>query len=253
MKIQYCSDLHLEFSDNQSFLKSNPLKPVGDILILAGDIVPFAEMDKHSDFFDYLADNFETTYWIPGNHEYYHSDASERSGTLNEKIRSNVLLLNNQSVKVNDTKLVFSTLWSHISPVHEWKIQKNMSDFHVITYQGQRFSTDIFNQLHEECKAFLVSALQETADYKTIVVTHHVPTLINYPQRYEESLLNEAFVVELFDLIESSGINSWIYGHTHANTDDFEVGKTHMITNQLGYVEYNEHQYFDIARTIAVR
>jgi predicted phosphohydrolase len=252
MKIQYCSDLHLEFPENQSFLKANSLKPAGDILILAGDIVPFAEIDKHHGFFDYLADNFETTYWIPGNHEYYHSDVSERSGKFNEKIRSNVMLLNNQSVEVNNTKLIFTTLWSHISPVHEWKIQKNMSDFHVITYQGQRFSTDIFNQLHEECKEFLVSALQETGDYIKIVVTHHVPTLINYPQRYEESLLNEAFVVELSDLIESSGIGYWLYGHTHANTDDFEVGKTHLITNQLGYVEYNEHQYFDIAKTIAI-
>lgn len=250
MKIQYCSDLHLEFPENQSFLKSNPLKPAGEILILAGDIVPFAEMDKHSWFFDYLADNFKTTYWIPGNHEYYHSDVSERSGTLDEKIRSNVLLINNKLVKTNNTKLVFTTLWSHITPVHEWKIQKNMSDFHVITYQGERFSIDDFNHLHEECKAFLVSALQETEVKETVVVTHHVPTLINYPQRYEESLLNEAFVVELSDLIIDSEVSYWVYGHTHANTPDFEVGETHMLTNQLGYVEYNEHQDFDIAKTI---
>lgn len=252
MKIQYCSDLHLEFPENQSFLRSNPLKPTGDILVLAGDIVPFTLLDKHSGFFDYLADNFETTYWIPGNHEYYRSDASERTGTLNEKIRSNVFLVNNQVVKVKNTKLIFTTLWSHISPVHEWKIQKNMSDFHLITYQGHEFSTAIFNQLHAECKSFLVSAIQDNDDRETIVVSHHVPTLMNYPQRYEESLLNEAFVVELYNLIEDSGIDYWIYGHTHANTADFEVGKTHLLTNQLGYVEYNEHQDFNIAKTITV-
>jgi len=253
MKIQYCSDLHLEFPENRSFLKSNPLKPAGDILVLAGDIVPFVEMDKHSAFFDHLADNFETTYWIPGNHEYYHSDVSERSGTLNEKIRSNVLLINNQAVEINKTKLIFSTLWAHISPVHEWKIKKNMSDFHVITYQGKPFSTDTFNQLHEESRAFLASALQNIEDCDTIVVTHHVPTLLNYPQRYEESLLNEAFVVELFDLIEGSGVDYWMYGHTHANTQSFTIGKTQMLTNQLGYVEYNEHQDFDIAKMIALK
>lgn len=244
-KIQYASDLHLEFPKNKEFFNANPLVPNGDILILAGDIVPFALMDKHQDFFSFLSDNFQMTYWIPGNHEYYYFDAATKSGTFYEEIRSNVILLNNSVVQHQDTKLIFSTLWSKISPANQWNIERGLSDFHVINYNGHKLTTDDYNGMHANCINFINQELQDIDTNKTVVVTHHVPTFKKYPKIYKNSTLNEAFAVELFDTIEASNAAYWIYGHSHHNTKEFKIGTTQMLTNQLGYVQRNENERFN--------
>mgnify|MGYP002639155586 CR=1 FL=1 len=251
MKIQYASDLHLEFPKNKEFLMNNPILPVGDILVLAGDIVPFAIMDKHADFFSYVSDNFENTYWIPGNHEYYFYDLADKCGCFHEKIRDNVHLLNNTLINKDGVDLIFSTLWSQISHANQWDIERGMNDFHLIKYLGHRFTAEQYNQLHLESLSFLQKALNNKAN-KSAVITHHLPTFMNYPEKYKSSKLNEAFAVELFDLIDSIGPDVWIYGHTHGNTDEFSIANTRIMTNQLGYVNYNEHDDFNSANTINV-
>ena len=60
MTIQYASDLHIEFPENRNFLAQNPIKPVGDVLVLAGDIVPFA-VELFS-----LIENSGPDFWIYG-------------------------------------------------------------------------------------------------------------------------------------------------------------------------------------------
>lgn len=245
MKIQYASDLHLEFPRNREFLKKYPLVPAADILVLAGDIVPFAVMQKHKDFFSTLSDSFNTTYWLPGNHEYYHFDAAERSGALYEKIRDNVFLVNNTSVQHQQVRLVFSTLWTNISPANSWMIEKRMNDFHLIKYNGSRLSAEKYNELHYASLSFIKEALSLNKEQRTAVYTHHVPTFMHYPEKYKGDSLNEAFAVELFDLIENSGVDHWVFGHHHYNAPAFTIGKTTLLTNQLGYVQQNEHQLFE--------
>jgi predicted phosphohydrolase len=244
MTIQYASDLHLEFRENKEFLRTNPLKPMGEILVLAGDIVPFAVLDKHADFFSYLSDNFKTTYWIPGNHEYYYFNIATKSGVLNEKIRDNIFLVNNTSILNDNVKLVFSTLWSKINTPNEWQIENSLSDFQVIKHNANRFSAAQYNQLHNESIQFLNQELLHNNSVKTLVITHHLPTFLNYPEKYKGDALNEAFAVELFDIIDIYKPDCWIYGHTHSNTPDFTIGKTQLLTNQLGYVKYNEQLLF---------
>jgi hypothetical protein len=144
-------------------------------------------------------------------------------------------------------RFIFTTLWSSISPENQWHMHHNMSDFRVIKFNNEIFSIYDFNALHEVCKSFLLQESNKEFSGKTVVVTHHVPTLLNYPSKYKASILNQAFAVEMFDLIVDSSTDYWIYGHSHVNTPEFTVGKTHLLTNQLGYVILNEHQQFKTA------
>ena len=53
-------------------------------------------------------------------------------------------------------------------------------------------------------------------------------------------LLNSAFATELGDFIADSRIDVWIFGHSHANIDA-TIGNTRIVSNQMGYVYYDEH------------
>ena len=144
MKIQYCSDLHLEFQENKKFLLENPIVPTAEVLILAGDIIPFSIFKVYTNLF-----------------------------------------------------------------------------------------FDSFN--------FLKTAILEEKSFKRVIVTHHVPTMLNYPPQYKGSAINQAFATELSEFIEENEIDYWLYGHHHYNSEIFEIGKTKLLTNQLGYVRSNEH------------
>ncbi len=245
MNIQYASDLHLEFRENKEFLRLNPLIPVGEILILAGDIVSFNSMDEHDDFFQFCSDNFATTYWIPGNHEYYHGDLFNRTGQFIENIKSNVHLVNNHWMDHGNARIIFSTLWTPISTDKAWHIQNGLNDYHLIKDNNSRFTTHRSNELFIENLAFIKEAITSNEREKCIVVTHHVPTFTNYPEEYKNSILNEAFAVELNDFIQESNIDYWIYGHHHRNIERFKIGNTDLLTNQLGYVRYQENKKFN--------
>jgi len=252
MIVQYASDLHLEFPHNNKFIRQNPLKPKGDVCILAGDIVNFAAIDDYGDFWNYLSENFALTYWIPGNHEYYGYDIAQRSGTLHEAIRKNVFLVNNVVVPLENVSFIFTTLWSKVDPHHEYAVQIGLNDFRVIRKGGAPFLVRHFNQLHEESLDFLTQALHTYQHTKRVVVTHHVPTFMNYPELYRGDVLNQGFATELQELIESIGPRYWIYGHHHNNTPAFDIGRTTLVTNQLGYLLYKEMKDFDGGKCVEV-
>ena len=60
------------------------------------------------------------------------------------------------------------------------------------------------------------------------------------------------FAVELSDLIKAAEPDYWIFGHEHGNKGDFTIGRTRLITNQMGYVMFNENKGFDDSKVIVV-
>jgi predicted phosphohydrolase len=245
LKIQFASDLHLEFPQNRDLIRSKPLQPVGDVLVLAGDVVPFCIMKEYDDFFNYLSDHFEQTYWLPGNHEYYHFDIATKCGEINDRIKSNVTLVNNVYVNHNGVRILFTTLWSQISQINQWKIERSMNDFHLINFNGGRFTAEHYNALHCDSLDFIKRSINVLNGERVVVFSHHCPTFLNYPPQFKGDVLNEGFATELYDLIESSEIGYWGFGHHHYNIPEFQIGETRLVTNQMGYVQQREHESFD--------
>ena len=245
MKVQYCSDLHLEFERNNKYLTNNPLKICGDILILAGDIAPLHDEFINNSFLKNISKNYSRVFWVPGNHEYYYRNISDYGKSFNIKIFSNINIVSNIEFKVEDVNFVFSTLWSRISKGNEKTIEQSVSDFDCITNNDKKFKASDFNKLHDESLTFLKQALKSKRD-NVVVVTHHLPShLCNAPD-HNNSPIREAFCVELTDFIEKNKANFWLYGHSHYNQSPLVIGKTIMLTNQLGYVHLNESRDFKL-------
>lgn len=253
MKIQYASDLHLEFSDNSRYMRDNPLKPEGDILILAGDI-GYLNDDNYSKhpFWNYVSDNFEQVIVAVGNHELYkYYDLANMPQGLVSAIRNNVKCYYNAVVQIEDIDFIISTMWAQIPLEEAYTSERGVSDFHRILYNGELLTFDKFNLEHERCLQFIQKSVASSIAKHIIVVTHHVPSFQLASPDFAGSNINGAFTVELGDYIVSSPIDYWIYGHSHRNIDKI-IGNTKCVSNQLGYVFRNEHHSFDFEKVINI-
>lgn len=255
MKIQYCSDLHLEFELNSQFLRNYPIEPQADVLILAGDITYLRQDFYRHWFFDYVSQHWKTVYWLPGNHEFYCGiDVLSYDFSKPIAIRPNVFLLNNSTIELDGVHLIFSTLWSRIEKKNAVYIEKNVSDFECIIYDGSRLSATTFNRLHTEAVTFLKTEIKRLRKQTKIIVTHHLPSLHCNALEFAGSKLNQAFCTNLSSFVETCGANYWIYGHSHRNMPEISIGQTILLTNQLGYMQLDENKgyrtdaSFDICR-----
>lgn len=241
MKIQYSSDLHLELYDNAVFVGNNPFTVSGDVLVLAGDVLPLREFDgykKHT-FFDWCSASFRETLIIPGNHEYYNDKVDKYPESWEMELRPNVRMYENRSVVIDNVEFILSTMWTKI-PDRDWlKLKRGLNDFRCIRTVAGSFTAFDYNALHERDLAFIQGAVANSNAEHKVVVTHHVPSALLVAPEFVGSNIEKGFTVDLTKFIKKSKVDVWIYGHSHRSIDA-TIGKTRVVSNQLGYVCYRE-------------
>jgi len=271
MKVDFCSDLHMEINGNVDNLVS-PIDTESSVLILAGDITCFRFFNqKKTDaksrsmrkrFSAFVnKQHHDHIYWIPGNHEYYNyyfDGAVEDMQEHIQHIDSRLKLVNNETFTHDDVSFFFSTFWTDFNnnnPLAKMSVENGMNDYRVIahklpekvTYQDRHMFSDFQNRFtaqiayEENKKAFyhLVHAYENRGDKKFVVATHHGPSLRSHNiHRFGYSDLMYGYLSNYDNWIESADICAWIHGHTHHNID-YDIEGTRIVGAMYGYLMYD--------------
>lgn len=241
---QIYSDIHIE---QWNKMPEIPIK--ARYLILAGDICQINHPLFYS-FLNYCSLNWEKTFYVPGNHEYYSHKKNMNELEFEYKYRieeryKNIYYLNNSFIQLDDEINIYgSTFWTY-SPFNTTQQAKTyINDYNVISYFKQELnkvvSLDIskVNQLSKDSFNKLQEYLNET-NKKTIVITHFPPTRTwtSNPKYLAQKRLSNLYFAWSDDTLEKFNLNNvsaWISGHTHWSYD-FNQNGIRLIGNQLGY------------------
>jgi hypothetical protein len=245
LRIQYASDLHLEFVDKTPFQPI--LKPIAPILSLAGDI---GRPDRRSyeDFLHYCSRNWVAVFVVAGNHELYNSK-SDAIHTVDQRLAMcesiaakfpNVQFLNRRRADYGGIAFLGATLWTDTRGVEA--AAHRMNDYKMIyTGVGHNLTVTDTQAWHDRDRAWLASEIAacEEVGQPAVVLTHHLPTFGLVASKYARySDLNRYFASACDDLIREP-VRAWIAGHSHtAVTIHCEAAGTGSITctlNPRGY------------------
>lgn len=245
MKLHILSDVHNEFSILE------PPKTDADVVILAGDIdVQFKSLPWAQSF-------NKPVIYVLGNHEFYGSSIEEiRVKTRKLTQNTNIHLLDDDELILDGVRFLGGTLWTDFnlfgqarSPFAVLDAQAGLSDFKVIQidHPTRRFRPEDSQDLHQKTVTFLAEKLTEPFSGKTVVVTHHAPSLRSIESKYLNDRLTPCFASNLEGLF-GEAVNLWIHGHVH-HCNDYERYGTRVVSNPGGYQhskeEGSENNNFD--------
>jgi Icc-related predicted phosphoesterase len=208
-------------------------------MILAGDIVTFGDYGP----LDRLLQEWKNpVLFVTGNHEYYtKKPMNEENDRFKAWLQGNhphVRLLLDEEVTIDGVNFFGGTMWTDFNggdtPAMR-TAQNQINDFRLIYKSDQTpFSPADAVTLHDNYVSKLLIWLRKDLAGPRVVISHNAP-VINPNTKYKGSPLWPAFnSLDMVEIIENFQPALWVYGHTH-ECDDQTIGKTRIISNQLGY------------------
>ena len=236
MRIAVLSDLHLSVQDM-------PLpQPDADVVVLAGDIArPAAAIE--------WARQFATpVIYVAGNHEFYGGSLEATICELRTLAEgSNVHVLEKDAIVLDGVRFLGCTLWSDFRIADSEQEQldamqqvstmiRDFSRIRMDDQSGELFSPLKSRQLFDASVLWLDRQFSQPFDGRTVVVTHHAPSVSSIHDRFSGSPLNAAFVSRLESKVLSWQPRLWIHGHTH-DSHNYMLGSTEVLCNPRGYAK----------------
>lgn len=242
MRINYFSDVHLEFGE-QSLPETD-----ADIVVAAGDIGIFKQG------VEWLKSIDKPIIYVAGNHEFYGYEYQQVIGMLrNECVGTQIHFLEKDQFIYQGVRFLGCTLWADIFAEGEKKAEvlgKTLNDFRKVRFGNEGFNQKHFAALHQEAKTWLQSQLAQPFDGQTVVVTHHAPTEWSWIET-PNSLKKLAYCNDLKPLFHEYEIAAWFHGHVH-NMGDYRIADARILSNTRGYVGRKTVSGFDINKVVDV-
>jgi len=242
MRINYFSDIHLEFG-RCAIPDTN-----ADIVIAAGDI------GIYDQGIDWLKSIDKPVIYVAGNHEFYNYEYHNTLKMLREKCAgTNIHFLENNVFKFGGVRFLGCSLWTDLfveGPNTAEIFACGLNDFRKIRYADNMFTPRQYSDLYQHSKAWLEKELAKPFKGQTVVVTHHAPTLISWydsPNAFKMI----AYCNDLKSLFHEYDISVWFHGHTH-NIGNYRVAGSRVLSNTRGYVGHKPVAKFDLNKTVAI-
>ncbi|MDT8405803.1 MAG: metallophosphoesterase [Methylococcales bacterium] len=240
MKINYFSDLHLEFGPQA--MPAND----AELVIAAGDI------GLHHQGCEWLKSLGKPVIYVAGNHEFYDREHQQALVELQQVCADSSVNFLEQAVWVyRDIRFIGCTLWADIysnGPETAEKLNHRLNDFKKISYQNQAFNMEQFRDLNHCATAWLREVLTASFPGKTVVITHHAPSEWSW-DKSPRMTKKFAYCTDLKALMHEYDIDAWFHGHIHSVVD-YRIADTRILCNPRGYYPNKLVEQFDINKCI---